>query len=301
MILEKIVSWLNENGYNFSFAGDKQTEVLGFASLQSCRKKDITWIKNKENYEKCGDKSQIKIAVVQKGLNLDVPNQIVSDRSKEVFFEILHHFWGSSYKNSYIGEGTYISEDAEIDSTVYIGRNCSISGNVKIADNTVIEDNVTIKNATIGSGCLIHSGAVIGEDGFGFSFNEEGIPVKIEHFGGVRIGNNVEIGANACIDRGTIDNTVINDDVKIDNLVHIAHNVILNKGAVVVAGAIICGSTEIGKNSYVAPGGIIKNQLQVGDNAFIGMGAVVTKSIDENNLVAGVPAKTIRKVEIGDK
>lgn len=175
-------------------------------------------------------------------------------------------------------------------------------GNVKIGANTVIENNVSISNnVIIGAECMIHSGAVIGADGFGFAFDADGLPVKVEHFGGVIIGNRVEIGANTCIDRGTIDNTIIHSDVKIDNLVHIAHNVVLLKGAVVVAGAVICGSAQLGENSYVAPGGIVRNQLLVGDHAFVGLGAVVTKPVSEYSVVAGVPAKEIRKVKQGDK
>ena len=142
---------------------------------------------------------------------------------------------------------------------------------------------------------------MIGADGFGFAFSDNGLPIKVEHFGGVIIGDRVEIGANTCIDRGTIDNTVIHDDVKIDNLVHIAHNVVLLRGAVVVAGAIICGSARMGEDSYVAPGGIVKNQLQVGNNALVGLGAVVTKPVDDGSVVAGIPAKEIRKVKPGDK
>lgn len=302
MKLKTIVKWLTERGYDFSFKGDDSCEVSGFASLGACGAGKITWVKKKENYEKLVERSGITVAVVQDGLNLSIPNQIIAGKSKEVFFGILHHFWGIEKKQGFIGAGTYISPEAEIDPTVYIGYNCSIDGKIKIGANTVIENNVSISNSVIiGEDCLIHSGVVIGTDGFGFAFGEDGLPIKVEHFGGVHIGDRVEIGANTCIDRGTIENTLIYDDVKIDNLVHIAHNTVLHKGAVVVAGAIICGSAQIGENSYVAPGGIVKNQLMVGSNAFVGLGAVVTKPVEEHSVVAGVPAKEIRKVKQGDK
>nr|MBQ4456675.1 hypothetical protein [Clostridia bacterium] len=302
MELKTIAQWLTESGYQFSYKGDDSTEISGFASLGSCEAGKITWVKKQENYEKLEDRSGITVAVVQDGLDLDIPNQIIAGNSKEVFFGILHHFWGTEKKQGFVGTGTYISPDAEIDPTAYIGYNCSIDGKVKIGANTVIENNVSISNSVvIGDNCLVHSGVVIGADGFGFAFGDDGLPIKVEHFGGVIIGNRVEVGANTCIDRGTIENTVIYDDVKIDNLVHIAHNVVLQKGAVVVAGAIICGSAQLGEDSYVAPGGIVKNQLQVGNNAFVGLGAVVTKPVDEYSVVAGVPAKEIRKVKPGDK
>ncbi len=302
MKINTILKWLAENGHMFTFSGDKDYEVSGYASLASCQPGKITWVKKKENYEKLDNHAGITMAVVQEGLDLDIPNQIKTANSKEVFFSVLHHFWGTEKTFGFIGSGSFISSGADIDSNTYIGCNCSIIGKVKIGAHTIIENNVTItNNVTIGEDCLIHSGVVIGADGFGFAFGENGLPIKVDHFGGVVIGNHVEIGANTCIDRGTIDNTIICDDVKIDNLVHIAHNVVLQKGAVVVAGAIICGSAKLGEDSYVAPGGIIKNQLQVGNNALVGLGAVVTKPVEEYSVVAGVPAKEIRKVKPGDK
>ena len=302
MFIKQITDWLSESGYSFSFEGKSCTEVSGFASLEACESGKITWVKKQENYEKLADRSDVSVAVVQEGLCLDIPNKIVAANSKEVFFAILHHFWGAERQFGFIGKGTFISEEAEIDPSAYIGYNCSIVGDVKIGANTIVENNVTLCNKTVvGNDCIIHSGAVIGADGFGFSIDNTGLPTKVEHFGGVSIGNRVEIGANTCIDRGTIDDTVIGDDVKIDNLVHIAHNVLIEKGAMVVAGAIVCGSAKLGRESYIAPGGIVKNQLQVGNNALIGLGAVVTKPVSEASVVTGVPAREIRKVQKGDK
>lgn len=300
--IKTIIKWLSESGYEFDFIGNESTEVIGFSSLTSCTEEELTWIKKIENYEKLADKSNIMVAVVQKGLDLNIPNQIVTEKSKEIFFSILTHFWGAKPKRGFIGAGTYISGDAEIAPSAYIGCNCSITGKVKIGEYTVIENNVSIINdVEIGNDCLIHSGAVLGSDGFGFAFNDDGLPIKVEHFGGITIGNRVEIGANTCIDRGTLGDTEINDDVKIDNLVHIAHNVVLKKGSLVVAGVVVCGSAQLGENSYIAPGGIVMNQLSVGKNAFVGLGAVVTKPVAEGSVVAGVPAKEIRKVKPGDK
>lgn len=302
MKFKAVIEWLKEKHYEFSYLGDENAEVIGFASLSSCEAGKITWVKKQENYEALGDRTQITVAVVQEGIDVDIPNQIIAKNSKEVFFCILHNFWGLQKEQGFVGLGTYISPEAEIDPTAYIGYNCSIDGKIKIGARTVIENNVSISHCvSIGEECLIHSGAVIGADGFGFAFGNDGLPIKVEHFGGVVIGNQVEIGANACIDRGTIEDTVVHDDVKIDNLVHIAHNVVLLKGAVIVAGAIICGSTQVGEGGYVAPGGIVKNQLKIGDNAFVGLGAVVTKPVDEYSVVAGVPAKEIRKIRPGDK
>ncbi|MFG6376999.1 MAG: hypothetical protein K1W19_01530 [Lachnospiraceae bacterium] len=123
----------------------------------------------------------------------------------------------------------------------------------------------------------------------------------MKHFGGVIIGDNVEIGANACIDRGTIDYTYIGNNVKIDNLVHVAHNVQIQQNSMLVAGAIICGSADLKKGSYIAPGGIVKNQKKVGEGAFVGMGAVVMQDVPEYTVVAGIQARGIRKIEKNEK
>ena len=302
MYIKEITDWLRDNNYSFDYIGNEFHEVTGFASLDSCKPGKITWVKKAELYNEKSDKTNVSVAVVQQGLHLTISNQIIAKNSKEVFFGILHHFWGKDRACGYIGEGSFISPEAIIDPTAYIGFNCSIDGTVQIGAGTIIENNVSIMNKVlIGKNVLIHSNATIGSDGFGFAFGDDGKPIKVEHFGGVIVGDRVEIGANTCIDRGTLDNTVIEDDVKIDNLVHIAHNVVLASGATVVAGAIVCGSAKLGSNCYVAPGGIIRNQLDIGDNAFVGLGAVVTRNVESSNVVAGVPAKVIRTVKKGDK
>lgn len=167
-----------------------------------------------------------------------------------------------------------------------------------IGDNVVIKNNVSIEGKVIiGNNTIIHSGVVIGTDGFGYYQNEEGKNIKVPHYGGVVIGEYVEIGANTCIDRGTLDDTVIGNYVKIDNLCHIGHNCVIEDNSSIVALSMLGGSAEISKNSYIAPGVMIKNQLKIGENSLIGMGAVVTKDVEKNKVVAGVPAKVIRENE----
>ncbi len=146
----------------------------------------------------------------------------------------------------------------------------------------------------IGYKSIIHSGTIIGTDGFGY-FMEQDQYRKIPHFGGVWIGKYVEIGANTCIDRGTLDDTMIEDGVKIDNLCHIAHNVQIGKNSLIIACSLLGGSCRIGKGGYVAPGAIVKNQVTVGENSVIGMGAVVTKDIRAGVIAAGIPARVLRE------
>lgn len=176
----------------------------------------------------------------------------------------------------YIGPGTYVGKCT-------IGSNTFIHGNCFIYDNTIIGSNVTIS-----------AGAIIGAEGFGYSKNEEGEFEKFPHIGGVVIEDNVDIGANTCIDRGSLGNTIIKAGAKIDNLVHIAHNVIVGKNTAVIAHAMIGGSTVIGDSSWVAPSASIRDGITIGNETIVGLGAVVTKNIPDNEVWAGVPAKKFR-------
>ena len=302
MKIVAILNWLNEQNMEYKFFGDCSMDVSGFSSLSDYRVGSITWIKKEAAYNDAGRLQDITLAVVQDGVNVDFQNIISTPDSKEVFFAILHHFWGSKIEEGRIGKGTVISKNAIKHPTVSIGHNCTIDGNIEIGENSIIENNVVIQgNVRIGSNCIIHSGTVIGCDGYGYYFEDDGTIGKVEHFGGVVIGDQVEIGANTCIDRGTIDDTVIGFNSKIDNLVHIAHNVQIGKNVCVVAGAAICGSAKLEDGAYVAPGGIVKNQIKVCKNALVGLGAVATKTVEEEFVVAGVPAKPIRKYQKGDK
>ncbi len=148
----------------------------------------------------------------------------------------------------------------------------------------------------IGENCQICETAKIGNDGFGYEPDENGDLVFFPHFMGVNIGNNVKIGSYVCIDRGNLKDTEISDGVKIDNLVHIAHNVKIGKNTLVVAGVVVCGSVEIGENSFIGANSVIREHLKIGNNVTIGMGSVVTKNIPDGETWAGNPAKKIEKL-----
>jgi len=173
--------------------------------------------------------------------------------------------------------------------TVVIGRNSTISNSAHVYAFVYIGDNVKI-----GNNVTIKSGSVIGSDGFGFVKNQKGVFEKFPHIGGVIIGDNVDIGANTCIDRGTLGDTTIGQGTKIDNLVHIAHNVVIGKNCAIIAQAMIGGSAKIGDGSWIAPTACIRDGIVIGKNVLVGMGAVVTKNVDDDDIVLGVPAKSIK-------
>lgn len=146
-----------------------------------------------------------------------------------------------------------------------------------------------------GKNVYIHPTAVIGSDGFGYERNEKGELEKFPHIGGVVIGDNVDIRAHACIDRGTINDTVIGEGTKINNLAHVGHNVTIGKHCLIGVQSVIAGSAIVGDYVYIAPGALIRNKIKIGDRAFIGLGTVVTKDVPSNTVVVGNPAREINE------
>ena len=195
----------------------------------------------------------------------------------------------------FIHSSTILGTNCSVDSSVTIGINCIIGNNVTIGENSVLNNNIIISdNVTIGNGCYIKSGSVIGEDGFGFDFEEDGTPVRIPHLGNVEIGNNVEIGSNTVISRGTLDSTIIESNVKIDDLVFIAHNCNIGMNTVIIALAEISGSVQIGKNCWIGPNSSIMQKIKIGDNVTVGMGTVITKDIASNKKIMGLESLELR-------
>jgi UDP-3-O-[3-hydroxymyristoyl] glucosamine N-acyltransferase len=183
--------------------------------------------------------------------------------------------------NISIGANVVIAAQASVGANSVIGAGCVIGANSQLGENCLLHPRVVIYHGvSIGNQVVIHSGAVIGSDGFGFAPSKEGW-IKIYQNGGVRIGNNVEIGANTCIDRGAIENTVIADGVIIDNLVHIAHNVSIGEQSAIAACVGIAGSTTMGKRCTVAGMvGIADHLIIADDSHFTGM-STITRSIDK--------------------
>jgi UDP-3-O-[3-hydroxymyristoyl] glucosamine N-acyltransferase len=136
---------------------------------------------------------------------------------------------------------------------------------------------------------------VIGSDGYGYQRNENLIFEKFPHMGGVIIEDNVDIGSNTCVDRGALGNTIIKEGAKIDNLVHIAHNVVIGRHCAIIANAMLGGSVVIADYSWVAPSASILNQVSIGKKVTVGMAAVVTKNIPDGETWAGVPAKPLKE------
>jgi UDP-3-O-[3-hydroxymyristoyl] glucosamine N-acyltransferase len=185
-----------------------------------------------------------------------------------------------------IGSGCRLGESVVIGPGSVLGRDVSIGTGTRLSARVTVLDGVRI-----GERCLVHPGAVIGADGFGFA-PDHGAWVKVPQLGSVAIGNDVEIGANTTIDRGTIEDTVIEDGVKIDNLVQIAHNVHIGEHTVMAAMSGVAGSTKVGKRCMIAGGVVMINQLTICDDVLFTFRSVVTRSVTVPGTYSGsLPAE----------
>ncbi|HSU22303.1 UDP-3-O-(3-hydroxymyristoyl)glucosamine N-acyltransferase [Comamonadaceae bacterium OTU4NAUVB1] len=181
-----------------------------------------------------------------------------------------------------------IDADAVIDESVRIGAFCVVERGARIGAGTVLKSRVTVnEDCVIGARCLLHPGVVIGADGFGFA-PHEGHWIKIEQLGAVRIGDDVEIGANTCIDRGALDDTVIEDGVKLDNLIQIGHNVRIGRHSAMAGCVGVAGSAVIGAHCTVGGGAIVLGHLTLVDGVHVSAATVVTRSIHKPGQYTGM-------------
>jgi len=219
---------------------------------------------------------------------------LIVENPKLEFVRIIKKFFIKKIKPG-ISKSAVIHSEADIHSSVFIGDNVVV-GKCIIGKDSIVEPNCTIyDNVRIGKNVKINANTVIGSEGFGYSRNEENEFELFPHIGGVIIEDNVDIGSNTSIDRGTLGDTIIKTGAKIDNLVHIAHNVIVGRHSAVIANAMIGGSVEIGDYSWIAPSVSIMNQAIISEEVIVGMGAVVTKNISKEETWAGNPARPLKE------
>ena len=188
----------------------------------------------------------------------------------------------------FVGAFVCIGARAVLGADVHIGAHSVIGDDVRIGRETRLASRVTVNDdCVIGERCIVHPGAVIGADGFGFA-PHEGAWVKIEQLGAVRIGNDVEIGANTCIDRGALQDTVIEDGVKLDNLIQIGHNVHIGRHTALAGCVGVAGSATIGAHCTVGGGAVVLGHLSLADRVHISAASVVTRSIHKPGHYTGL-------------
>ncbi len=201
--------------------------------------------------------------------------------------------------NVYIGDYVVIEENVVVADNVKIFAGSFVGRNSKIGAGTLLQPNVSVmEKSVLGKNCIIHSGVVIGSEGFGFmqDYSSAAQNIKIPQLGNVVIGNNVEIGANSTIDRAMLGSTIIEDNVKLDNLVHVAHNVIIGEGTVIAAQTGIAGSTKIGKRAMIGGQVGIVGHIELPDEVKIGAQSGVSKSYKQKGIVLrGSPAQPLKE------
>lgn len=298
--------------------GNKEIKVNSVSKIEEGKPGSLAFLSNPvyTNYIYQTDAS---IVLVNKSLVLDKPVKssctlIRVDNAYEAFAKLLQIY--ADFKGNKVGieQPNFISltakigKDVYIGSFVYIGNNAVIGDNVKLYPQTYIGDDVTVGNNTtlfsgvkiyyeckVGANCTIHANTVVGSDGFGFAPNTEGQAfVKVPQIGNVIIEDNVEIGSNASIDRATLGSTILHKGVKLDNLVQIAHNVVIGENTVIAGLSGVAGSSKVGKNCMIGAQVGIAGHLKIADGVKIagqsGIGASIEK---EGEIVQGSPAFSI--------
>ena len=277
----------------------KDLELSGVSSLNKPLRYSLSFLSNSKNEL---DKDLELLYLVPLKFNYIKSNYSVIkvENPRLSFSKIIDNFFNQK-KNNVIQKSVLFGENCKIGSNVGIGHNTVIGKNVVIGNNTIINNNVVIdENTKIGADCYIKSGCVIGEDGFGFTTAKDQVPYRFIHLGSVEIGNNVEIGASSVIARGALDSTVIKNDVKIDDLVFIAHNCIIGSKTIITAHAELSGSVIIGENCWIGPNSSIIQKIKIGNNVVIGIGAIIRSDIGDNMKFSSLEStnlKTLVKIK----
>jgi len=279
-----------------SIEGDNSKEIFGLNSLENADLNQISYLVSSK-YKVALINSKAGAVIVNKELKrFSNTNTIIVENVYLAYSKLSHKFkqtqdinnlsFGNevSYSNTEIASSSLIGKNVEIGPETKIHHNCVIEDGANIGQGCLIESNVTIQHGSfIGDNCIISPGAVIGSEGFG-NARDNSKWSSIAHLGNVSIGNNVSIGANTTIDRGSMSNTEIHDGVKIDNLTHIAHNVIIGEDTAIAAKTGIAGSTIIGKRCMIGGAVGIVGHLKITDDVVIN----ATSTVNRNILKPGV-------------
>ena len=309
--MEKLVSELAQ-AIEGKVVGDGSVIITGLAGLSDARKGDITFLANPK-YRSRALKTRASAIIASEVIKGVPATFLIASNPYLAYAKIAQIFYLKPYapqgisKEAIIAASAQIGQEASIFPLVYVGENVKIGDRatlypgVFIGDNTVIGSdvifypNVTVcQGSVIGNRVILHPGVVIGGDGFGYA-RETGKSIKIPQAGIVQVDDDVEIGANSTVDRAALGKTWIKRGVKIDNLVMVAHNVVVGEDTVIVAQSGIAGSTEVGDGVIMAAQSGVSGHLRIGNNATITAQGGVTKDLPPQSIVSGMPARPHRE------
>ena len=294
--------------------GDGNVQIVGCSGIQDAQSGDITFLANLK-YLKQAQISKASAIIIPRQMDLLGKTVIKADNPSFAFTQVLNHFIkikpaihpkgihpsalisskAKVAKTASVGAYAIVESGASIGEGAVIYGHCYIGQGSSVGDGCLVYPHVVVREeVVIGSRVIIHSGAVIGCDGYGY-VTVDGKHAKIPQVGTVIIEDDVEIGANVTIDRARFDKTVIGEGTKIDNLVHIAHNVTIGKHCLIVAQVGISGSTQIGNYVVLAGQAGIVGHLTIGDGAVVAAQSGVSKSIKAGEQVYGYPARPLKQ------
>ncbi len=288
----RLATLVKELGGELLGSGD--VDISGLAPLEAATESDISFLSNPK-YQRQLESTKAACVIVSPGMA-----QIAASRGSCIvtpnpylYFARLTQLWRALQSKEAL-DVPYVHPSAVVDTTAVIaadariGPLCVVEAGATIGAGTVLKSRVTVGvDCRIGERCIVHSGVVIGSDGFGFAPND-GRWEKIEQLGSVRIGDDVEIGANTCIDRGALSDTVIEDGVKLDNLIQIGHNVRIGAHTAMAGCVGVAGSATIGPHCTVGGGAIILGHLTLAEGVHISAASVVSRSIHKPGHYTGM-------------
>jgi len=263
--------------------GPSNSIVSGIAPLESAGPEDLSFLSNPK-YQQQLLSTRAGCVIVGPAMQVQAMSRgacIVTDQPY-LYFARATQLWKRARDGNMppaVHPSAVVDPSADIHPSASVGPLCVVERGARIGAGSVLKSRVTLgENCSVGERCIVHSGVVIGADGFGFAPNGEAWE-KIEQLGAVQIGNDVEIGANTCIDRGALQDTVIEDGVKLDNLIQIGHNVRVGRNTAMAGCVGVAGSATIGSNCTVGGGAIILGHLTLGAHVNISAASVVSRSI----------------------
>jgi UDP-3-O-[3-hydroxymyristoyl] glucosamine N-acyltransferase len=272
--------------------GDPTLRIDGLAPLESAHASQLSFLSN-PRYRQQLDASRAGCVIVAPALREQALARgacIVAD-DPYLYFARVTQLWKRVHARPdgpAIHPSAVVDPDAVLGADVRIGPHCVVERGARIGDGTVLKARVTVsEDCVIGAGCVLHPGVVIGADGFGWAPNA-GAWEKIEQLGAVRIGDDVDIGANTCIDRGALADTVIEDGVKLDNLIQVGHNCRIGKHTAIAGCVGIAGSANIGAHCTIGGAAMILGHLTIADGVNISSGSFVSRSILKPGLYTGI-------------
>ena len=289
---------------NLKFSGDPNFKIEDIATLELASPNELSFF-HKNKYREQLSKSKAGVVIIKKEEEKNINNKtnlLFSDdpylsmaQTASIFYpdcEYPNFSFPYSKSNKSFSENQFIHVDSQIGDNCVIGSFVKIGPGVKIGSNCIIGDNVSIYYSIISDNVKVYNGVRIGSEGFGF-ISSKTIFKKIPQLGRVIIEENVEIGCNSTVDRGSIGDTIISKNVMIDNLVHVGHNVKIGENTIIAAMTGISGSCEIGNNSMIGGQVGISGHLKIGNNVKIAAKSGVMKNIPDNTSVGGYPAVNI--------